>query len=74
MKDELILAGTIHDESINFTFEAWSSRKQTRSELYLAPRVWAWQRDRRRTVKNKIVRFDYDPTLVTFPKSTRRRL
>jgi len=63
MKDGRILAGTIHDESVNFTFQVWSSRKLTKNELWVAHRFWARERDRRTAVKNKTVDFDFNPTM-----------
>jgi hypothetical protein len=57
MKNGRILGGTLHDESVNFTFQVWSSRELTKKELWADHRVWARGRDRRKTVKNKIVDF-----------------
>ncbi len=50
-----ILAGVIEDPSVNFRFEVWAYRQLTREELGMTYQLWAQQRDRRRSLKNKTI-------------------
>lgn len=50
-----ILAGAIEDPSVLFRFEVWAYRQLSREELGMTFQLWARQRDRRRSLKNKTI-------------------
>jgi hypothetical protein len=56
MKQERMMAGGIIVESINFKFEVWAYRKLTDGELNFCWQNWKRQRDKRKSLKNKVVR------------------
>lgn len=50
-----ILAGVLIDEKIQFRYEVWAYRNLTNEELAASFNVWMQQRDRRRSLKKKLV-------------------
>ena len=43
------------DPSINFTFRVQAYRKLTRQEMNISLGIWNRQRDKRRSLRNKVV-------------------
>lgn len=44
-----------HDEKLNFTFQVRAYRKLTPGEMRAAFRLWNQQRDKRRSLRNKVI-------------------